>query len=371
VKRSWHLPAQIAGGLAVAASVLVVPGPSPSASVAAFVPPGPVAVAHYDLGDTAFTDPHSGTVSELRAVVHHPRDLRRGTPLIVLSHGSWYACDDPEAQTWPCPAGSRPYPSYRGYDYLGAALAARGFVAVSLSAGGINMTSFDYGDRARLINRHLQMWQQLADTGGGPLAGRFTDAGTGRRVDPPFRGHVDPRNVGTLGHSRAGKGVMWQASDKHRAEWPARVRVRAVVPLAPVKFDHPEGDNSDTLGTRIPFAAVVGGCDGAVGRAGLEYLDDVEGRNTTPVYGLVLPTANHNYFNTAWTPPAPLGEDDSTCPGRELTPEQQRGAAETYLVAFYSRHLKGDRRYDAVLDGTRPLPGVPSRAISVPVPPGG
>jgi hypothetical protein len=37
-------------------------------------------------------------------------------------------------------------------------------------------------------------------------------------------------------------------------------------------------------------------------------------------------------------------------------------------VAFYSRHLNGDRRYDAVLDGSRPLPGVPSRASAVPVP---
>jgi hypothetical protein len=198
------MPALVAGGLAVAASVLVVPGPSPSASVAAFVPPGPVAVVHYDLGDTAYTDPRSGTVSELRAVVHHPRDLRRGTPLIVLSHGSRHACADPDARTWPCPAGYRPHPGYRGYDHVGAALAARGFVVASISADGIDPASSDDGDRDRLINRHLQMWQQLADTGGGPLAGRFTDAGSGRRVDPPFRGHVDVRDAGTLGPSRAG-----------------------------------------------------------------------------------------------------------------------------------------------------------------------
>jgi len=54
---------------------------------------------------------------------------------------------------------------------------------------------------------------------------------------------------------------MWQASDKHRAELPAGIRLRAA--LAPVKFDDPEGDNSDTLVTRVPVGVVTSGCDGA------------------------------------------------------------------------------------------------------------
>ena len=73
---------------------------------------------------------------------------------------------------------------------------------------------------------------------------------------------------------------MWQASDKHRGEWPARVRVRAVLGLAPVKFDDPEGDHSDTLITTLPFTVMTGTCDGAVGEAGQQYLDDVAGLNT-------------------------------------------------------------------------------------------
>jgi hypothetical protein len=245
-------------------------------------------------------------------------------------------------------------------------LAARGFVVVSISVDAINQTSFDYGDRARLINEHLRLWQQLASRGGGPLAGRFVDPATGRPVAPPFTGHVDMARVGTVGHSRGGKGVMWQASDKHRGEWPAGVRVRAVLGLAPVKFDDPEGDNSDTLITKLPFTAVTSSCDGAVGEAGQQYLDDVAGHNTVTDFSVSLHSANHNYYNTTWTPPFQLGEDDSTCPAQELTPGQQRDALTSYAIAFFRYELDGDRNGLAVLTGKQPLPGTTSTVRVVP-----
>ncbi|MDH6521657.1 hypothetical protein M2163_001352 [Streptomyces sp. SAI-135] len=326
---------------------------------------GSVAVAQYDLGDTAFTDPQSGTVSELRAVVHYPRHLTDRLPLIVLAHGSWWACDAQDAATWPCPYGSRPFPSYRGYDYLGAALAARGFVVVSISVDGINQTSFDYGDRARLINEHLRLWRQLAVGGDGPLTGRLVDP-SGRSVAPDFTGHVDMARVGTLGHSRGGKGVMWQASDKHRDEWPSGVRIRAVLGLAPVKFDDPQGDHSDTLITTLPFTVVTSGCDGAVHEEGQEYLDDAAGLNTTTVYSVSLRDANHNFYNTAWTPPSLFGEDDSTCPDRELAPARQQNALTAYAIAFYRYELYGDRDGLPILTGKRPLPGVTATTRVVP-----
>ncbi|WP_051852381.1 alpha/beta hydrolase family protein [Streptomyces aureocirculatus] len=312
-----------------------------------------VVTESYDLGDTAFTDPAGGTVSEIRAVVHRPSQVSGKLPLVVLSHGSWFACTDTEAQAWPCDRG-RPYPSFRGYDYLGRALAARGFAVVSLSADGINMTSFDYGDRARLVNEHLRLLSQLS-SGGGALA----------RTLPALRGHLDMRRVGTLGHSRGGKGVMWQASDKHRDEAPDGVRVKAVLALAPVKFDWPDGDNSDTLVTRSSVAVVTSGCDGAVGEAGQQYLDDVEGRTREPAYSVALRDGNHNFFNTQWTPPAQLGEDDSTCPGRGLAPATQQHALTAYATAFFDKQLKGDATNEGLLTGERALPGVASKTRMV------
>lgn len=304
--------------------------------------------ADYDLGDTAFTDPETGTVSEVRAVVHYPARVSGRLPLVVVSHGSWYPCTHRDAGAWPCDKGTS-YPSYQGYNYLAESLAERGFVVVSLSVNGINMTSFDYGDRARLINEHLLLWRQLAD-GRGALAKRL----------PALRGHVDMQRVGTVGHSRGGKAVMWQASDKHRGEVPAGVRVGAVLSLAPVKFDDPDGDNSDTLVTRTPVAVVTSGCDGAVGEAGQKYLDDAQGRTAQPAYSVSLRDANHNFFNTQWTPPASLGEDDSTCPDRALTPRAQQNALTAYATAFFEVHLKGDAAGTELLTGMKALPGVAS-----------
>jgi hypothetical protein len=336
---------------AVLVTAALVQAPAANAGSAQNTLAGAVAVADYDLGDTAFSDPRSGTVSEIRAEVYYPRVLVGRRPLIVLSHGSWWACDVQSATTWPCPAGSHPFPSYRGYAFLGKALAAQGFVVVAISADAINMTSFDYGDRARLINEHLSLWEQLADHGNGPLAGKFFDPATEKPVTPSFAGHVDLTDVGTLGHSRGGKGVMWQASDKHKTEWPAGVQIRAVLGLAPVKFDDPEGDHSDTLITTLPFAVVTGGCDGAVREDGQQYLDDVTGHNTVTDFSVSLIDANHNYYNTNWSPPYPFGEDDSTCPNTELTQGRQHDALTTYATAFYRYELYGDRSGLPILTG--------------------
>ncbi|MET8634016.1 hypothetical protein [Streptomyces sp. NPDC004680] len=179
-------------------------------------------------------------------MVHYPKHMAGQLPLVVQAHGSWLACTDPTAQAWACDKGT-PEPSYRGYDYLGEQLAKRGFITVSLSADGINMVSFDYGDRARLVNEHLRLWQQLA-SGKGPLARRL----------PALSRHVDMYRVGTMGHSRGGKGVMWEASDKHSSEVPDGVRIAAVLALVPVKFDDLEGDHSDTLVTHAACDAICG-----------------------------------------------------------------------------------------------------------------
>ncbi|GAB6902546.1 poly(ethylene terephthalate) hydrolase family protein [Kineosporia succinea] len=350
----------VGGTLAAAVTaVLMVDASGPAA---AGPPSRPVTTADdvvtttYDLGDTAFRDRESGGVAEIRGVVFRPRTIRGKVPLIVIEHGTWYPCTSAGASKWPCEKG-RADPSFRGYDYLGRRLAARGYVVVSIGASGINQTAFaDYGARARLINRHLKLWKQLQD-GTGPLRPRLSR----------LTGHVDLRRVGTMGHSRAGKGVMWQASDKHRHEWPRGVTVRAVIPLAPTKFDWPQGDNSDTLNTRVPIGVVMGSCDGGISQAleGQGYLDDVRGKNRAAAHSIVLKGANHNFYNTRWTPPTPLADDDSTCPGRTLTPAAQHDALTQYATAFYGRFLLGKRGYDAVLTGQRPLKGVSSTTRTV------
>ncbi|WP_215544364.1 hypothetical protein [Amycolatopsis sp. CA-230715] len=371
---------KITMAVAVLATALAFP-----AAAQASTGRGPVKVAAYDLGDGAFQDPAVPGPIELAAVVHYPARLgSTPRPLIVQLHGSWWTCADRRAEAdlraaeqrhdetaarqarealggWPCRPGVPPLPSERGYDYLGDQLARAGFVVVSLRANGINAagTGLDaYGARARLINKHLAMWRDLSATGTGDLAGKLVDPATGRPDPIDFRGRVDMTDVGTMGHSRGGKAVMWQASDKHRAEWPAGVRIRAVFALAPVYFHYPEEDIGDDLVTTIPFTVLTGSCDGAVGTVGTGYVKDARGKNPGPLEAISLHGANHNFYNTQWSLGGGqvMAEDDALrepgtptgrCHGigadkdtdRQLTEERQRRLASKYIIAFFGHRL--------------------------------
>ncbi|RZT81979.1 hypothetical protein EV382_5276 [Micromonospora violae] len=390
-----------------------------TSSVSIGVPPGAaqrVESVRYNLGDQAFKPPAEiGYVgdNELNGVVYYPKDLGRGThPLIMIEHGYWGTCADRDAERrqnaairardaataagntaeverqekiinemaarlwgWPCRSGVPQLPSLVGYEYLGRQLAAAGFVVVSIGTNGINANDPGQADttfynRAALINKQLEMWQQLSTTGRGPLRGSFVDPQSGRHRDVDFRGHVDLTRVGTIGHSRGGGGVMQQAADVRRDQWPAGVQVKAVFGLAPV-FNW----NGEAV-TRTPFAVMWGTCDSDNSGS---YFEDNVGANRVPIYKYTLTGGNHDSFNTQWSPSSgQVGSRDDAEPGsrpgycrsqfpgddshrdqKALTEEQQRRIATAYASAFFLRHLQGQRQYDPVLNGVRRLPNLP------------
>jgi dienelactone hydrolase len=375
----------------------------------------------YHLGDTAFQVPdfHTGDGTapadiELTASVHYPANVAYGShPLVLLMHGYWETCadraagaeyeaairvlNDPAAgetarlealatvrrtaallSRWPCAPGTPSLTSYRGFDYLASELAGRGYVVVSVSANGINAGQIgDAADRARtaLINKHLSLWEQLS-RGTGPLAGKLPAS---------FEGHVDMQNVGTLGHSRAGRAVMHHAAENHRFDWPSGVTVKAVVPLEAASYYAPDPEapeNDDYRVTSTPFQAVIGGCDSVSNPGAKGYFTNSAGRNQAPISQVTFAGANHNYLNTQWSPSsgqvlakddveqaAQLGWTPRPKPGhctntgtgaveRQLSEQQQRAAVSTYVTAFFRRHLGGESQFDALLDGTVHVPGV-------------
>ncbi|WP_335936737.1 alpha/beta hydrolase family protein [Streptomyces sp. PTD5-9] len=371
--------------------------------------------AAYDLGDLAFAPgaPYKGR-NEIAAVVRYPEGagsegLARGRhPLIVMQHGQWATCADRAAQNalvkarkalalaeeagdeaeaarqravvdrmserlwaWPCRAGIAPLPSSSGYDYLAESLARQGFVVVSMGANGINATSGGQADsvyraRADLINKHLDLWRQL-DAGKGPLKGKLKDPETGRVSDAPFAGHLDLQRVGALGHSMGGGGVMQQVADGRHGDWPAGVKVKAALGLAPTAT----WDNEPV--TKVPLAVLWGTCDQV--NTG-EYVKWNRKDNKAPLHGITLTGGNHNYFNTQWSPGSGqvAGEDDAIpggqpgrCVAQDGTDQEHRGLDEAtqrriatgYTVAFFRRYLMGDTSADALLTGRKKLPDVP------------
>ncbi|MGW2225051.1 alpha/beta hydrolase [Streptomyces formicae] len=396
--RPLGLSAAVLAAAAAAFTYTAAPGAAASSGAtgrSASPSSGGTRTVRYDLGARAWHVPQTGEPGELAGVVHYPADLGTGRhPLIVMLHGLHDTCADRKAEAaraaaersgddaayeaanaklsaWPCAPGMPALPSARGYDYLGRELAARGFVVVSVGANGINASSVTGDDnaaaRADLINRHLRMWQQLSSQGKGELAGKFTDPATGAARRVGFAHHVDMGDVGVMGHSRAGAGATWQAADKHRGRWPKGVDVKAVAAVAPAYNVMTEDMTNYTI-TRTPFAALRGSCDGQVGGAALSFAADAARGNRSGFHRFAIPGANHNYFNTQWSPrsrqvgafddampvtghPGQCTDREGGAPTRQLTEPQQRRAATTYLGAFFRRYLLGDTGQDQVLTG--------------------
>ncbi|MEV5150166.1 alpha/beta hydrolase [Streptomyces sp. NPDC052727] len=389
--------------LLASTAALLLPQALAGATASAAVPDAPaqraqaVATVTYDLGDRAYTLPETGEPVEMAATVHYPKNL--GTtprPLIVVLHGWHETCADRAAAaardaaeqaadwdayaaanqklfSWPCAHGTRPIANDRGYDYLGEELARQGFIVLSIRANGINASSLSGDDnasaRADLINRHLALWQQLSSMGRGALVGAFRDAGTGKARSVDFKHHVDLNDVGTLGHSRGGAGVTWQAAEEHKAQWPAGVKVRAVMALAPAYNVMTEDMTAYEI-AKTPMAVMRGTCDGQVGPEALSFAADATAHGSAPFFTYEVHGANHDYFNTRWSPDSgevaawddaghdPAHPGQCTQPGEssyepQLTESGQREVGAAYISAYFRRYLTGDKRVDAMLTGAQ------------------
>ena len=327
--------------------------------------PGPLAVTReeYNFGDTAFQPTDFPGPVELRASIHYPTALAGPYPVIVLLHGRHATCFKGGSQLlqWPCTNGAQTIPSFQGYDYVAESLASNGYVVVSVSANGVNAVDnsvFDLGAlaRAELMQKHLDILNGFNTTGGAPFGTKFV-------------GKFDLTRVGTMGHSRGGEGVVRHYVLNNSLGAP--YGIKAVFPLAPVDFNRFVVNNA-AVNVMLPY------CDGDVSDLqGVHFYDDarynVPGDNSPKHYELVM-GANHNFFNTVWTPATspfpgaandwlsfvPGGHSDSHCgsgpTNQRLTDAQQRGTGLAYMSAFFRAYVGGETQFIPILTGDAPPP---------------
>lgn len=318
--------------------------------------PLPVTRAVYDFGDEATQLSGITGKVEMTADVHYPTGLPAGPyPLVLFLHGNHSACSSggSTAYQWPCPGGFDPIPNYIGYDYIASDLASYGFIVVSISGNGVNVLGNQVGDtgmrqRGELIEQHIDLWKTFDTTGAAPFGTTFV-------------GKVDLSRIGTMGHSRGGEGAVWNVIvDRERAD---PYGIDAVLPLAPVDFDR-ETVNGVTLAVMLPY------CDGDVSDLqGVHFFDDARYRepgDATPKHTVTIYGANHNFFNTVWSPghgyPGAFDDGNPKCPGR-LTQGQQRSAGRTFIVSFFRRYLTHRLAQDPIWTGRRPASIDPARAL--------
>ncbi|HEY6333130.1 MAG TPA: hypothetical protein VI756_27655 [Blastocatellia bacterium] len=322
--------------------------------------PGPLQVASaiYDFGDTALhTNGFPGPI-EFRGIVFYPKDLSNGPyPFLVFLHGRHNTCYDNHGNdsfAWPCSAGFQPIPNFEGYNYIAQNLASNGYIVVSISANGIsaadNVPDGGALARAELIQIHLDLWNVYNTSGGAPFGNLFV-------------GKVDLSRVGTMGHSRGGEGVVRHYALNQSLGSP--YKIKAVFALAPIDFNHEVINN-------VPLAVILPYCDGDVSTLeGVHYYDDSRynvPNDPAPKYVVLVMGANHNYFNTIWTPsifPVASGDDwgsqDSFCgasvPGNgRLTPAQQENAGLAFVGAFLRANVGGETQFVPLLTGAAPAP---------------
>ena len=328
--------------------------------------PGPFATVSGEYALAGVPLPDYPAPVEMTALVIAPRSAAGPRPLALFLHGRHDTCHrgaDPDGlgYEWPCPPGSQPIPSYRGYRQAQELLASQGYVTVSISANGVNGQdglNEDGGAQARssLVRRHLDRWADWAGRGraGAPAV---------VRAAPP----AAMSKVFLVGHSRGGEGVNRAAMDSltpppRAAEgYPGRVRwtIRGTLLIGPTVFGHnPVPD--------VPSATILPGCDGDVADLqGQQYVDATRGvsRGRALHSAVYMVGANHNFFNTEWTPgqsAAPSVDDwpaelaDPVCgPGTptRLTAAQQQTAGATYVAAAARLFVADDDRVLPLLDG--------------------
>jgi Calx-beta domain len=327
----------------------------------------PVDTAEYNLGDEAVGLPGLGRRSELRGKVYKPRGATGRLPLVVFLHGRHSVCygpvpTTPDAVAWPCPGDQKPVPSFRGYDAPATALASHGYLVVSISANAINgwdFDAFDAGARARaeLVLAHLDLWRKWSTVGGDPFGTRYV-------------GRVDLNHVGLMGHSRGGEGVVAAALLNAGRRHP--YGIRAVLPLAPTDFARP------TL-PGVAMSVVLPYCDGDVyDLQGQHFYDDSEYAASTdraPRSTVLVMGANHNFFNTEWTPgrsEAPSwddwfgGENAAPCGAKyagRLTAKEQEAVGRAYIAGFFRLYLGGETGLMPLLDGSDARAASAGRAV--------
>jgi hypothetical protein len=346
-----------------------------------------VSEAVYDFGDQAIPLLNIGGIrGELTGKIYLPDGGGR-RPVVIFLHGRHSSCYGPGTANpagWPCrtspdsTAQRWTIPSYLGYEAPARALASNGYAVVSISANAINANdnqrAADYGAQARggLILDTLRMLKQ-ADSGGKVV---YHDAFTGRDVSlgQALDGDITPAglvrrldlgNVGIMGHSRGGEGVVAASTLNDALPVSQQFGIKAVLPLAPVDYDRISLPN-------VATAAVLPYCDGDVENLmGQHIIDDSRHNFSDNVLrsAILVMGADHNFFNTIWTPggwPSGTaddwvsfadGADDPVCDPASatttrLTPSQQVQVGTTYVAGFFRLVLGGEKEFQPLFDGS-------------------
>jgi hypothetical protein len=259
-------------------------------------------------------DPNYYTrITELKGTLYTTGVSNTPRPLVVMLHGNHNSCstgsaphidsNNSYAYSGTCPNGYTEVRSDKGFAYVAAELALRGFMVVSIDANlGIagrddGSLDWDFNNlrvRARLVLKtlqHIMKW----NSGAAPTPGGM----------PSQQGQFDMQHIGLVGHSRGGEGVRGAVSMlQTEPEWInalPNVQVKGVLEIGSTQNTQ-TWDNVST-----PWALLMGTCDSNNNYvvdnpafSGVRVFDRLIQSSNVFVGQYFVWGANHNFYNSEW-----------------------------------------------------------------------
>jgi uncharacterized lipoprotein YbaY len=341
----------------------VTPQPTATAlppTATPFVVKGPQAL-EFDLGEVSIIQPQYPQDSNfytmplrLNGLIAVPEETGP-FPVVVLIHGRHASCPEIEGQDtlvqqWPC---ENEQPNYAGFAYLASALAARGYLAMSINVNAAYTNG--WGEDTSGTVR----FPQIVDLYLASLAAANADQDVGFGV--PLAGKADLAKIAVMAHSQSGELATNVVAARAANTSPESI-AQGFGPISTILYLAPAYGTEASTVPDVPLSVILPACDNDI--SDLQGQKYYETARTTPdrqnfAAAVYLKGANHNFFNSI----LPDEAESSTRAGCEsknrLSADEQRAFLAQYAPDFMDAAF-GVKPYPEVA-GLDPFLAAPDR----------